>query len=144
MVEPQALGVDQVAAEDIERHGQARVDADIRADAVLGGGGYVAGPAGLAALSLRIPLALVGTYATASFAHAVLVRTPFVALLDGHGVPGMLPWWLQGTWIGAFLLLPLAFFRELGAAIARLAMFPDLRWMVIFAMGCWIALNGMQ
>ena len=31
---------------------------DIRADAVLGGGGYVAGPAGLAALSLRIPLAL--------------------------------------------------------------------------------------
>ena len=31
---------------------------EIGADAVLGGGGYVAGPAGLAALSLRIPLAL--------------------------------------------------------------------------------------
>src|SRR3712207_79008 len=31
---------------------------DIRADAVLGGGGYVAGPAGLAALSLRLPLVL--------------------------------------------------------------------------------------
>jgi UDP-N-acetylglucosamine--N-acetylmuramyl-(pentapeptide) pyrophosphoryl-undecaprenol N-acetylglucosamine transferase len=31
---------------------------EIRADAVLGGGGYVAGPAGLAALSLRLPLAL--------------------------------------------------------------------------------------
>lgn len=31
---------------------------DIRADAVLGGGGYVAGPAGLAALSLGLPLAL--------------------------------------------------------------------------------------
>ena len=31
---------------------------EVRADAVLGGGGYVAGPAGLAALSLRLPLAL--------------------------------------------------------------------------------------
>ena len=31
---------------------------DIRADAVLGGGGYVSGPAGLAALSLRLPLVL--------------------------------------------------------------------------------------
>jgi UDP-N-acetylglucosamine--N-acetylmuramyl-(pentapeptide) pyrophosphoryl-undecaprenol N-acetylglucosamine transferase len=31
---------------------------EIRADAVLGGGGYVAGPAGLAALSLGLPLAL--------------------------------------------------------------------------------------
>lgn len=32
--------------------------ARLRADAVLGGGGYVAGPVGLAALSLRIPLVL--------------------------------------------------------------------------------------
>jgi UDP-N-acetylglucosamine--N-acetylmuramyl-(pentapeptide) pyrophosphoryl-undecaprenol N-acetylglucosamine transferase len=31
---------------------------EIRADVVLGGGGYVAGPAGLAALSLRLPLVL--------------------------------------------------------------------------------------
>jgi len=31
---------------------------ELRADAVLGGGGYVAGPVGLAALSLRVPLVL--------------------------------------------------------------------------------------
>src|SRR6202022_4010741 len=29
---------------------------ELRADAVMGGGGYVAGPVGLAALSLRVPL----------------------------------------------------------------------------------------
>ncbi|HEY2718928.1 MAG TPA: glycosyltransferase, partial [Solirubrobacteraceae bacterium] len=31
---------------------------DLRADAVMGGGGYVAGPVALAAISLRIPLVL--------------------------------------------------------------------------------------
>ena len=34
------------------------LERDIGADVVLGGGGYVAGPAGLAALSLRLPLVL--------------------------------------------------------------------------------------
>src|SRR5437667_4605936 len=35
-----------------------RLVADVRADAVMGGGGYVAGPVGLAALTRRVPLVL--------------------------------------------------------------------------------------
>jgi UDP-N-acetylglucosamine--N-acetylmuramyl-(pentapeptide) pyrophosphoryl-undecaprenol N-acetylglucosamine transferase len=35
-----------------------RLIRDVRADAVMGGGGYVAGPVGLAALTRRVPLAL--------------------------------------------------------------------------------------
>jgi UDP-N-acetylglucosamine--N-acetylmuramyl-(pentapeptide) pyrophosphoryl-undecaprenol N-acetylglucosamine transferase len=43
-----------------------------RADAVLGGGGYVAGPAGLAALSLRLPLVLSEADSHLGFANRLL------------------------------------------------------------------------
>jgi UDP-N-acetylglucosamine--N-acetylmuramyl-(pentapeptide) pyrophosphoryl-undecaprenol N-acetylglucosamine transferase len=44
------------------------------ADAVLGGGGYVAGPAGLAALSLRLPLVLAEADSHLGLANRLLAR----------------------------------------------------------------------
>jgi UDP-N-acetylglucosamine--N-acetylmuramyl-(pentapeptide) pyrophosphoryl-undecaprenol N-acetylglucosamine transferase len=44
------------------------------ADAVLGGGGYVAGPAGLAALALRLPLVLTEADRRLGLANRLLVR----------------------------------------------------------------------
>jgi UDP-N-acetylglucosamine--N-acetylmuramyl-(pentapeptide) pyrophosphoryl-undecaprenol N-acetylglucosamine transferase len=46
----------------------------IRADAVLGGGGYVAGPAGLAAVSLRLPLALTEADSHLGITNRLLAR----------------------------------------------------------------------
>jgi UDP-N-acetylglucosamine--N-acetylmuramyl-(pentapeptide) pyrophosphoryl-undecaprenol N-acetylglucosamine transferase len=43
-----------------------------RADVVLGGGGYVAGPAGLAALSLRLPVVLTEADSKLGFANRML------------------------------------------------------------------------
>jgi UDP-N-acetylglucosamine--N-acetylmuramyl-(pentapeptide) pyrophosphoryl-undecaprenol N-acetylglucosamine transferase len=46
----------------------------LRPDAVLGGGGYVAGPVGLAALSLRIPLVLTEADSHLGLANRLLAR----------------------------------------------------------------------
>jgi UDP-N-acetylglucosamine--N-acetylmuramyl-(pentapeptide) pyrophosphoryl-undecaprenol N-acetylglucosamine transferase len=45
-----------------------------RADAVMGGGGYVAGPAGLAALSLRLPLVLTEADSHLGLTNRLLAR----------------------------------------------------------------------
>ncbi len=47
---------------------------ELRPDAVLGGGGYVAGPVGLAALSLRIPLVLTEADSHLGLANRLLAR----------------------------------------------------------------------
>jgi UDP-N-acetylglucosamine--N-acetylmuramyl-(pentapeptide) pyrophosphoryl-undecaprenol N-acetylglucosamine transferase len=47
---------------------------ELRPDAVLGGGGYVAGPVGLAALSLRIPLVLSEADSHLGLANRLLAR----------------------------------------------------------------------
>jgi UDP-N-acetylmuramate--alanine ligase len=47
---------------------------ELRPDAVLGGGGYVAGPVGLAALSLRIPLVLTEADSQLGLANRLLAR----------------------------------------------------------------------
>jgi len=47
---------------------------ELRPDAVLGGGGYVAGPVGLAALSLRIPLVLTEADSRLGLANRLLAR----------------------------------------------------------------------
>lgn len=104
----------------------------------------MAGPGGVRTWWLRLPIAALGGYSVLAMAQATAARLLFPLLLNGHGFPARAPWWLQGTWLGIFLLLPVAFLRELGAAIARLAVFPYLRWMLIFGFGCWIAFNGLS
>jgi UDP-N-acetylglucosamine--N-acetylmuramyl-(pentapeptide) pyrophosphoryl-undecaprenol N-acetylglucosamine transferase len=54
--------------------GARRILADRRADVVVGGGGFVAGPAGLAALSRRIPLVLTEADRHLGLANRLLAR----------------------------------------------------------------------
>jgi hypothetical protein len=98
-------------------------------------------PGGTRSWSIRVLMLLVSGYACAAFARSIAGHAAFVDMLTGHGFWPGLPWWLQGTWIGAFLILPVAFLRELGASIARLETSPYLRWMLVFGVGCWIAFN---
>jgi hypothetical protein len=102
----------------------------------------MAGPGGARSWWVRVPIVGVSGYAAASFGAAMAARAPFLALLTGHGYWPGLPWWLQGTWIGAFVLVPVALVRELLTSIARLQSVPYLRWMIIFGLGCWIAYNA--
>lgn len=98
-------------------------------------------PGGARSWWIRLSMLAVSAYACASFGHAAAAGTPFIDLLTGHGYWPGAPWWLQGTWIGAFVLLPLAFLRELGTSIVRLAAFPYLRWMFLFGTACWVVFN---
>jgi UDP-N-acetylglucosamine--N-acetylmuramyl-(pentapeptide) pyrophosphoryl-undecaprenol N-acetylglucosamine transferase len=52
----------------------ARILRDVRPDAVMGGGGYVAGPVGLAAVALRIPLVLTEADSHLGLSNRLLAR----------------------------------------------------------------------
>jgi hypothetical protein len=101
----------------------------------------IVGPGGARSWWIRVPVALVSAYAGAMFWMAIRARAPFIDLLTGHGYWRGVPWWIQGTWIGAFVLPPVAFLREVGASIARLEAEPHLRWMFVFGVACWIVFN---
>src|SRR4051794_36142413 len=68
-----------------------RILASERVGAVLGGGGYVAGPAGAAAISLRMPLVLTEADSHLGIANRVLARGArkvFLAFpIDGRTAP---------------------------------------------------------
>jgi hypothetical protein len=98
-------------------------------------------PGGTTSWSVRIATLVVCGYACASFGRGIANSMSFPDLLTGHAFWLRLPWWAQGAWLGAFVVVPVAFLRELGASIARLAAVPYLRWMLIFGFGCWIAFN---
>jgi hypothetical protein len=99
------------------------------------------GPGGAKSWWLRIPALVACGYAAFSFGRGVADHAPLADLLTGRAFWLRAPWWAQGAWLGGFVVLPVAFLRELGASIARLATVPYLRWMIIFALGCWVAFN---
>ncbi len=97
------------------------------------------GPGGVRSWWLRLPLTALGAYAGWSLALSLGERVPFVAMIAGNSAWRTAPVWLRGASVGAFVLLPLAFVRELGVAMARLTTAGLLRWMFIFALGVWMA-----
>lgn len=69
-----------------------RLLSELRADAVLGGGGYVSGPVGLAAASAKLPLVLTEADSRLGLANRLLARYAkrvclAFSLTDGDGVP---------------------------------------------------------
>jgi UDP-N-acetylglucosamine--N-acetylmuramyl-(pentapeptide) pyrophosphoryl-undecaprenol N-acetylglucosamine transferase len=65
----------RAAAKAARAVGQARrILRETRADAVMGGGGYVAGPVGLAAVSLRVPLVLTEADSHLGLSNRLLAR----------------------------------------------------------------------
>jgi len=92
---------------------------------------------------VRAVFAGIGAYAAWSCGLGALRATPFLDLLSGHAEWQRLPVSLQGAFVGALLLTPLAFLRELIVSMQTLKLQGHLRWMVVFGLGAWIALNGM-
>jgi hypothetical protein len=100
------------------------------------------GPPGVRAWWARLSLAALGAYGAWAFIVAIQNRTPFAGLIGGgtwHGVPP----WLGGARVGALALLPIAFAHEFGVAMVRLTLRGLLRWMIIFALGIWVAVNAL-
>jgi hypothetical protein len=95
------------------------------------------------AVWFRIIILALGAYAVAAFAQGLMRGTPFPDLLRGHSEWQRVPYWLQGAFLGAAVLTPLAFTRELIVSMSVLALRGHLRWMVVFFLGVWIAINGL-
>lgn len=102
----------------------------------------MATPRGLA-VWFRIIILALGAYAAAAFALGVMRGTPLPDLLRGHSEWQRVPYWLQGAFLGAAVLIPLAFVRELIVSMRVLALRGYLRWMVVFFLGAWIAINAL-
>ena len=90
---------------------------------------------------LRVTAGAVGLYAAAALAFGLLRATPYLDLINGHSEWQRLPYWLQGAYIGAVVIPPVAFTRELILSMKVAAFRGYLRWMVVFALATWIAVN---
>jgi hypothetical protein len=101
----------------------------------------LAGPAGFKAWWARVLLAGLGIYAVVAFVLAARDGTALATLVTGGGEWRVLPPWLRGARLGVFVLLPLAVLREFGVYMVRLTFAGLLRWIVIFGLGIWIAVN---
>jgi hypothetical protein len=101
----------------------------------------LAGPEGARSWWARLPLAGLGIYAAAAFVLALGDGTTPAALVTGGGEWRVLPSWLHGARLGVFVMLPLALVREFAVYMVRLTFAGLLRWMIIFALGIWIAVN---
>lgn len=101
----------------------------------------------LVALTVRSPLpvagrivaALAACYGLAAFATGIAWHRSYVELLQGASFWQRLPYFLQGAFVGALVVLPLAFALEVGVALARVKMKGRRHRMVAFALAVVIA-----
>jgi hypothetical protein len=101
-----------------------------------------AGPGGVRSWWLRLAFVAAGGYAAWSLATSLDAHTPFLAVLGGDCPWRAVPARLRGASIGAFVVLPLAFAREFGVAMAKLTLSGLLRWILVFALGIWLAVRA--
>jgi hypothetical protein len=102
----------------------------------------LAGPPGVRSWWGRGVVVAVGAYAAAALVLAIRARTPYVALLAGDGIWRGLPVVLRGAWLGAFVMPMAGFMREVATSMIELTFRGLFRWMVIFALASWMAING--
>ena len=86
---------------------------------------------------------VIGGYAVGSLGLGAIRGTAFHDLLSGHAEWQRLPQTLQGAYVGAVLLTPAACARELIVSMQVLKLRGHLRWMVVFGLGAWIAINAL-
>lgn len=60
-----------------------------------------------------------GPYGVAAFALGLAVHTPYPDLFHGEGFWRRLPFWLQGSVIGALGLIPAALLVHIGVGVLR-------------------------
>ena len=107
------------AARALARAGRALLHArallgELRPAAVMGGGGYVSGPVGLAAVLRRVPLVLTEADShlgltnrlLAPFARRVCLAFPPSASVDGKGTPGVAIWSPGGRYLRPSMTAP--------------------------------------
>jgi hypothetical protein len=99
-------------------------------------------PGGVRSRWVRVGLLAVAAYGVWAFVGAIRLHTPYVAVLRGESVWRSLPVALRGAPLCAFGLPVLAFAREFGVWMVQLSLRGLLRWMVILAVGTWVALNA--
>ena len=68
----------------------------------------------------RVALLLVAAYGVAAFVLGIIGGTPYAALLHGESLWERLPFWLQGGFVGAAVVLPGVFLLQLVAAASRI------------------------
>ncbi len=99
-------------------------------------------PGGVRAWWARVGVLVLTAYSCAACVWAIHLHTPYAALLRGDSLWRWLPVALRGAPLGVFLLPVLAFAREFATWMVRLSLRGLFRWMVIFAVGTWMALNA--
>lgn len=67
----------------------------------------------------RVAAGLAACYGLAAFGSGIAWHRSYVQLLQGGSIWQRLPYWLQGAFIGALVVLPLAFVIEVGVALAH-------------------------
>jgi len=91
----------------------------------------------------RLLMVALGAYAVGAFALGVGRGMSLAELLRGHSEWQRMPYWLQGAYLGAVALVPLAFAREVIVSMKVLTLRGHLRWMVVFALGASILFSAM-
>jgi hypothetical protein len=68
----------------------------------------------------RVALVLVAAYGVAGFVVGIMARSPYVALFHGGSLWEKLPFWLQGAFIGAVVVLPAALLLQLVTGVSQM------------------------
>jgi len=90
----------------------------------------------------RLVAAVAGVYSIAAFGHGIADASPYARLLQGGADWQRLPYWLQGTVVGALGIVPLALVVEVTLAMARLKVRGRLFRVAAFALGVVLAQAG--
>ena len=91
----------------------------------------------------RLLVGGLAAYAAVALGVAIAIRTPYTHLLQhGQGFWPRLPYWLQGPFVGAFVLIPMAIVWEIGLALVRLVVRGRLALILLLAIGLCIAWLG--
>jgi hypothetical protein len=90
-------------------------------------------------LALRTAIALLGVYGLLAFGRGIAAGRGYVQLLQGGSDWQRLPYWLQGAFVGALLVVPFALVLEVGIALVRLKVRGRLFRLTAFALGILLA-----
>ncbi len=87
----------------------------------------------------RAIAAIAACYGLAAFADGLAWHRPYVRLLQGDSFWQRLPYWLQGAFIGALVVVAFALVVEVGVAMARVKVRGRVHRIVAFGLGLAIA-----
>jgi hypothetical protein len=87
----------------------------------------------------RLAALFAGAYGLAAFGAGIALHRTYVELFQGHSLWERAPYFLQGAFVGALVVLPFAFVMELGVAMARVQFHGRRHRMIAFALGAFIA-----